>query len=141
MGWWLPWLVWLALVGGLALFAGGRRRRREAADGTLIAELRDPAPPPDGRVIAAQAREEVEAAREGDWLDTQLAMVQAWAKSMQDQIASCAADLEGGWLEAQLAVIAASSERADKQIASQLAAFRSPPQSPGGRRSLVTSDE
>ena len=102
----------LALGGGLAMVIwwGGRR---PVTDDTLVAELLGPpsARPPraaprvreDGAPLSARAAPPVqedaaplparaaEPPQAGDWLDTQLAWITAWAQQRREQIASAAA--------------------------------------------------
>ncbi len=96
---WLITGLLLALFGGLVVLTRWARRR-PATDETLIADLlglpaeqatlappeqEDAQPPP---VPAAQP------AGDGNWLETQLAVITAWSDRMQEHIASWAADAD-----------------------------------------------
>lgn len=103
MVWLITGLV-LALAGGLAVLTRWGRRR-PVADDTLIAELLGP--PRAGRALPAPpVCEDAElppapaagpppapaagAARDGDWLQTQLAWISAWSVRMHAQITATA---------------------------------------------------
>jgi hypothetical protein len=110
---WLITWVFLALLGGLAVFTR-RGRHRQPADETLIAELLGPSKRSAVRVLPAPLpREEAEpspapqpqeedepaaapavpaAGEGGGWLETQLALITAWSERMEKQIASPPAD-------------------------------------------------
>ena len=102
-------LFGLVFVGGLLMFIRGRRR--PSADDTLVTDLLGPpdgpAPSTPGRPApstqareegrqpspAARAREEDEPspaprAGDGDWLEAQLAWINAWSQRMSQQITS-----------------------------------------------------
>lgn len=95
MGWLITGLL-LALLGGLAVFTRWARHR-PVADDTLVADLLGP---PVGQAPPAPLeQEDVEPppapaalpAGEGNWLETQLALIAAWSQRMQEQITSAAA--------------------------------------------------
>lgn len=95
MVWLITGLV-LALAGGLAVLTRWGRRR-PVADDTLIAELL--APPRAGRALPAPpVCEDADPppapaagpARDGDWLQTQLAWISAWSMRMHAQITATA---------------------------------------------------
>jgi hypothetical protein len=92
---WLITGLLLAVFGGLVVLTRWARRR-PAADETLIADLLGL---PDGHAAVAPLEQEDaqpppvpagQPADEGDWLETQLALITAWSEQMQEHIASWA---------------------------------------------------
>ena len=129
MGWWGPWLVWLALLGGLALFNGGSRRRRPAADDMMITELLGPPQPPDMRVLPGpEAQREIEVSpahaglpaprtREEGMTPSAVALLPALHAREADAAPGALPGREDTWLETQLAWIQARAQLIQEQIA------------------------
>lgn len=129
MGWWVPWLVWFVLLGGLALFNGGSRRRRVAADDTLITESLAPPQSPDMRVKpgpGAQQEVEVSAAhaglpaprtREEGAAPSAVAILPALRAGEAVTAPGALPSREDTWLETQLAWIQAWAQVMQEQIA------------------------
>ncbi len=96
---WLITGLLLALFGGLVVLTRWARRR-PATDETLIADLlglpagQAPLAPPEQEDAQPPPVPAAQPAGEGNWLETQLALITAWSERMQEHIASWAANAD-----------------------------------------------
>ena len=119
---WLITGLLLALFGGLVVLTRWARRR-PAADETLIADLLGlPAGqprlgPPEQEDAQPPPVPAVQPADEGNWLETQLALITAWSVRMQEQVASWTADADPSSIrgEPEAAAPPADASRADHE--------------------------